>query len=451
MENRINEIIDKNFDEMLSKLAQIIKIKSVSGKARPGMPYGEECARVLKRFLEMAYEYGFYVKNYENYVGTIGFNETPVKLGILCHLDVVPATASDWTHDPFDCVIKNGRVYGRGAIDDKGPAMAVLFAMKAIKEAGIKLKHNVRFIVGCDEENGSTDLEYYLKKEKMPPMVFTPDGDYPVINIEKGMLRLSISRKIKMSHIMLIKGGTVPNAVPSDAYAIIKYTGTLPKNEKISVSRENDVICVSYKGTAAHASTPETGDNAVTGLISYLCSLSLDEEELHILNVLKNAFIHGDFTGKGTGINMSDERSGALTNVLSIINYDGENFELKTDVRYPLCGEMNEIKQKISDAVSAAGFELTADIENKPHCVDEDSDFIKTLLKVYHEQTGLEPCCKAIGGGTYVHDIEGGVAFGAEFPGDQNNMHGNDESITLDSLRLNTKIIAHAIYEICRE
>lgn len=429
----LNEIIDKNFDEMLLKLAEIVKIPSISEKSKPGKPYGEECAKVLEKFLNMANEEGFYTHNFENYVGTIEyFNDRPAELGVLCHLDVVPVTAADWTYDPFGCEIENGRIYGRGTIDDKGPAMAVLFALKAIKESGIKLSKNVRFVVGCDEENGSTDLEYYLKKEKMPPLVFTPDGDYPVINIEKGMLRLRLRRNIKMTHISEISGGTVPNAVPSDAYAIVS-------GEKIS-----------YKGTAAHASTPTSGDNAITGLIEKICKLELDEEERNIFEILKKVFIHNDFTGKGSDIDMQDDKSGELTEVLSIINYDGELLELRVDIRYPISGDMKIIEEKLAASLEGTGLTLTADIESLPHCVDEDSEFIKTLLDVYHEQTGLDGYCKAIGGGTYVHDIAGGVAFGAEFPGDENNMHGNDESITLESLRLNTKIIANAIYKICK-
>lgn len=450
MREKINSIIEKNFEKMLPMLAEIISIPSVSGKPSKEMPYGKECGRVLRRFLDMADEEGLYVHNHENYVGTIGFNEKPVKLGVLCHLDVVPVTAEDWTHDPFGCEIENGRVYGRGAIDDKGPAMAVLFALKALKEAGIELTHNVRFIVGCDEENGSTDLEYYLRKEKMPPLVFTPDGDYPVINIEKGMLRLTLSGKADFGHIMLMKGGTVPNAVPSDAYAVVKGIDVFPERENITVIKENDAFCVSYKGTAAHASTPSGGENAITGLISYLLELPLDEEEKQVLGTMKKAFVHGDFSGSGCKISMSDEKSGALTQVLSIVSYDGNEVKFKVDVRYPVSGSKEEIMQKITQAVSEAGLELSSDIESLPHCVDENSEFIRTLLGVYEDETGQKGYCKAIGGGTYVHDIEGGVAFGAEFPGDENNMHGNDESISLESLLLNTKIIANAIYRICK-
>ncbi|MGN0582181.1 MAG: Sapep family Mn(2+)-dependent dipeptidase [Oscillospiraceae bacterium] len=447
MREKINSIIEKNFDSMIPELQKIIAVPSVSSNGSGDMPYGPDCCRVLRMFLDMAEDEGFYTNNFENYAGTIEYNEKPVKLGVLCHLDVVPVTEKDWTYPPFGGVVDNGRIYGRGAVDDKGPAMAVLFALKALKEAGIDLKHNVRFIVGCDEENGSTDMEYYLSREKMPPLVFTPDGDYPVINIEKGMLRLRLRKNISFSHILKINGGTVPNAVPSDAYAVVKGISKFPESENITVSEEGENYRIAYKGKAAHASTPESGINAVTGLVKYLCELPLDEDERPVFETVKTAFIHGDFSGKGCGINMSDEKSGALTQVLSIASYKGNTLEFSVDVRYPVSGNKDDILSKIEK--SAAGFEMYADIASLPHCVDEDSEFIQTLLGVFEKETGLKGYCKAIGGGTYVHDIEGGVAFGAEFPGEENNMHGNDESITLESLLLNTKIIANAIYSIC--
>ncbi len=448
----LNEIIDKNFDELLEKLGKIIKIPSVGADALPGMPYGEKCAEVLRCFLEIADKEGFYTKNHENYVGTIEYNDKPVKLGVLCHLDVVPVTEEDWEHEPFAMQIDGERVYGRGTIDNKGPAMAVLFALKSIKEAGVELTHNVRFIVGCDEERGSSDLEYYMKKEKMPPYVFTPDGDYPVINIEKGMLRLGFKKNIDLPHIKIIKGGTVVNAVPAQAEAVL--TGfdknKLRSHENVSVESCGNDIRIIYKGTAAHASTPSMGENAITGLLEFLSKSELEKSEKEFLSSLSQRFVHKEFDGNHLGIKMSDEKSGDLTAVLSIIDYKENVLNMKMDIRYPVCGAKEDIKEKIKASLYNLDFDIKSDFENLPHCVDEESDFIKTLLKVYHEQTGLEIYCKAIGGGTYVHDIEGGVAFGAEFPGDVNNMHGNDESITLESLRLNTKIIANAIYEICK-
>jgi len=446
-----DEIIEKNFPEMLERLAEIIRIPSIGGDRKGDMPYGEKCAEVLEKFLGIAGTYGFKTKNFENYAGTVEYNDKPVKLGVLCHLDVVPVTPEDWTYEPFGAQIDGGRMYGRGTIDDKGPAMAVLFALKALKDSGTDLTHNVRFIAGCDEERGSSDLDYYLTREKMPEYVFTPDGDYPVINIEKGMLRLRFEKNIHMEHIKKITGGTVVNAVPASAQAVVSGVDSFPQCENITVEKSGENSVITFRGCAAHASTPETGVNAITGLISYLAGIEgISDDERKLMTLLSERFVSGDHYGKNLGIEMKDERSGGLTAVLSIIDYDNDKLSMKMDIRYPLCGEKNDIKNRVRSSLSDLDAEMFTDYENDPHCVDENSEFVQTLLKVYHDKTGDEAYCKAIGGGTYVHDIEGGVAFGAEFPGEINNMHGNDESVSLDNLMLNTKIIAQAIYEICK-
>ncbi|MDO5560304.1 MAG: Sapep family Mn(2+)-dependent dipeptidase [Oscillospiraceae bacterium] len=457
----INELVDKNFEKSIEFLSDIISVRSIGDDPCDGKPYGENCALVLEKFLQKADSEGFITRNIDNYAGSIEFNDKPVKLAVLCHLDVVPVNEEDWTHKPFCAEVDGDRIYGRGAIDNKGPAAAVLYALKAIKESGTELTHNVRLIVGCDEERGSSDMEYYMSHEKMPELVFTPDGDYPVINIEKGMLRTEFTKNADLFPISGISGGVVVNAVPPQAKAVIKglfsdKIKSLPESERISVSEAQGNTIVTYTGTAAHASTPQLGDNAITGLLDFLCKsgctavLGMSEQSADTLKFLHEHFVHSETDGKSLGIKASDEKSGALTEVLSIISYKDNIINCKMDIRYPLCTTKESIKEKLLSLFESGGFEMSVPFENDPHYVDENSEFIKTLLRVYHEQTGNDAYCKAIGGGTYVHDIPGGVAFGAEFPGDVNNMHGNDESITLESLKLNTKIIANAIYEICK-
>jgi succinyl-diaminopimelate desuccinylase len=190
MQMKCRQFIENHFSEMVRDLAKLVAIPSVKGEPQEGMPFGEGPAAALDCMLNLAKQYGFYTKNHEGYVGTIDLNpELPTTLGILCHLDVVPAGKKDWKSDPFSLFISAGKMYGRGVIDNKGPAIAVLYAMRAIKESGLSITQNVRFIVGTDEESGSSDIAYYKNKEALPPRVFTPDAEYPVINIEKGRIR----------------------------------------------------------------------------------------------------------------------------------------------------------------------------------------------------------------------------------------------------------------------
>lgn len=440
---KLYEKIDSYQNDMLTTLDTLIAIPSIKSEKVADMPYGENCTKVLSKMLDTANSMGFITKNFDNYVGTIKFNDKSEKLGILCHLDVVPVITKNWSYPPFRATLNAGKIFGRGAIDDKGPAIAVLYAMKSIKDIGIKLKDNVRFIVGTDEENGSSDLEYYSKCEKMPPNVFTPDGSYPCINIEKGMIRILFNGKYQGNFIKEIQGGTVINGVPAECYAIV--SSEIPQTQNITVNKVENGYKVTYTGLSAHASTPELGNNAITGLIEYLSKF----DKSSVIQSLAKYFPHGDYNGKHLGIFAEDSLSGKTTSVLSIINLNSNIISCKMDIRFPLNITKEDIISKVSEKLQNCGYSLDVSMAENPHHTNENSKFIKTLLNIYESETGNEPYCQAIGGGTYVHNIDGGVAFGAEFPNDDNNMHGDDEFIKLDSLMLNCKIFARAIIEVC--
>ncbi|MCI5910411.1 MAG: Sapep family Mn(2+)-dependent dipeptidase [Oscillospiraceae bacterium] len=426
----LNKYIEKEFDSIISDLKDIIAIKSVSIKSdNKKMPFGSECAKVLEVFLKKAENMGFKTNNIDNYAGTISFDEKDPELGILCHLDVVPADESGWTvTKPFESIVKDDRIYGRGAIDDKGPAIAVLYAMKIIKEMDIKLKKGLKFIVGCDEENGSSDMEYYRKKESFPKYVFTPDGDFPVINFEKGMLRVKFSRNVENSKVTSICGGNIINAVPEKAKAML-----------------SSGLVINENGKSAHASTPQRGDNALTKLID---TLSKNTNETVWKNIAK-LFPYGENNGRGLGIYSKDDETGETTCVFSVAEIKNNHFEGYFDVRFPKNVKIEEITKKIKDKLVENGFDCEFVLKEDYHYVSSDSEFVKKLLNVYENETGEKASPLAIGGGTYVHDIDGGVAFGAEFPGENNNMHGNDEFIKIDSLKKSIRLYINAILEIC--
>ncbi len=241
--SEIKKYIHDHKDEMIRLLAELVAVPSVQGEAAEGCPFGAEPARALALMLEKCREYGFDVENVDNYAGSADFGGEP-GLAVLSHLDVVPA-GDGWSSDPFTLTADGEKLVGRGAIDDKGPAVAALFALRAVKELGIPLKRGVRLIFGTNEENGSADLEYYRSKRALPPMVFTPDGEYPVINVEKGMLRVYFSAAVPES--VTISAGTVINAVPASC------------RFEFSKAESGTV-----EGTSAHASTPEKGENAIT-------------------------------------------------------------------------------------------------------------------------------------------------------------------------------------------
>lgn len=216
---QVKTFFEEHREEFLKDLAEMIAIDSQRGPAKEGLPYGEGPAEALAKTLEIAESYGLYTENWENYVGIIQLNDSKErKLEILAHLDVVPE-GKGWTvTEPFVMKEVDGNVYGRGTADDKGPALAAIYALRAIKELGIALNENVRVVVGCDEECGSSDLEYYWTRTSPAEMSFSPDADYPLINLEKGHFGVKIRGKLPEPtsgvRIKYAKCGTKSNVIP---------------------------------------------------------------------------------------------------------------------------------------------------------------------------------------------------------------------------------------------
>ena len=417
--SEIRDYLTAHKQEMTDFLAELVAIPSVQGEEEEGFPFGREPARALETMLKKCDEFGFITENTDNYVGSADLNGLPPKLAVLVHLDVVPV-GSGWTSDPYTLryELNTDKLVGRGAIDDKGPAVAVLFAARAIKELELPLKKGIRLIFGTNEENGSADLAYYRRKHELPEMVFTPDGEYPVINAEKGMLRVYFSANYSG---IPVRGGTVINAVPA-----------------VCSDDEDD-----YHGISAHASTPEKGENAITKFLNI-------RGKLHpLLNSLSKLFPHGEFSGKSCGLGFSDEISGDMTCVLSLLNAENGRLHGGVDIRFPLDRTKAEISDNICGKLREAGFDIDLCEGVEPHCTDENSGFVQALLRVYERVMGEKGYCIAIGGGTYVHEIEGGVAFGAEFPNEDGRMHCPDEFITTENLLKNAEIMAEAMVELC--
>ena len=462
MINEISKKAGKYLDYAVELLKELIAHKSVAAEAQEGMPYGRDCADCLAFAEDFLKKEGYIVRNFDNHAITADFGGGNAELGILCHLDVVPTDGQKWTSDPFKPEIREGRIYGRGAIDDKGPAAAVITAMKMIKDSGIKVNKNFRLILGSNEENGSTDMEYYTSKESFPPMLFTPDGEFPIISIEKGMIRYDMSCCSDDKNIVSIKGGSVYNAVPETAQAIVAGISE-DDIEAAMVKADCDVlftlekidgtdnIRINVEGKGVHASTPEEGRNAVTALISLLSSLDLAEGSVKkALSGLAKYFPYGETDGKSAGLDRSDEKSGALTLVLSRLFLENGTLTAGFDSRFPVSVTGAEVSAKMAAAAADMGMTGKEIIVSEPHCADENSEMVKTLLSVYTDCTGKESKCLAIGGGTYVHDTKNGVAFGAEWS-DENHMHGADEFIGLYVLEKDIEIYCEAILRLCTE
>ncbi len=452
---KIHEKIESLRPEMIKTLGELIACPSYRQEAAEGAPFGKGARKCLDRALEICRGLGFKTENVDGYAGRIFTDDRESSLGILAHLDTVPA-GDGWTKEPYKATVEDGLIYGRGAMDDKGPAVSVIYAMYALKELGVKLESPVELIVGTGEECGSSDMAHYMTKKKLPPQLFTPDACYPLINIEKGHINAGFSAKCPSSALSELHGGKTVNAVPASASAVVRLPLEKVKKAaekacctvKFGFSEENGTVKISAEGVSAHASTPETGDNALTALIKLLSLLELGSPADGLIRGLAEAFPYRETDGLHAGVKASDDESGALTLVLSILDLENGEMNGAIDIRFPVCESVETVREKLSKTLKGAGFE--AQIRgSEPHCVPADSPFVKKLLAAYEAVTGKKGEPIAIGGGTYVHGMPGGVAFGCEVEGEDNRIHGADEFIRVDALVENAKIFAEAILGVC--
>ena len=449
MMKKIDELILSYQQEMVETLQKWIRIPSVKGDAAPGAPFGVENRKALDTAMADCEKMGFATQIIDGYAGhaDLGEGDDYDALAILAHLDVVPV-GDGWTVEPFGGEVRDGKIFGRGTSDDKGPAVAAMYAMRAVKEAGVPLKRKVRLILGCDEECGSSDMAYYKEHAVMPRSGFSPDAEYPVINIEKGGCNLMIRGRQAGLKVLEMNVGERPNVVPGFASALVEGDEELLKKVQeeawtwpVKAKMEMGAVRIETIGVTGHAAMPEHGRNAIGQLMLVLKKLGAKG----IVETLADK-IGMTCYAENLGIAMEDKVSGKLTCSMDIIRTEGDTVSAVMDIRYPVLFNLDAALALLQSGLSDC--EVVNIHSRAPHFVSEDTQLVKELLEAYHEVTGLEKKAIAIGGGTYAQSMEEGVAFGALFPGEVEMAHQADEYLELRSMFESARIFARAIVRL---
>lgn len=413
-------------DDIIENISQIIKFPSYEQPATYGAPFGDGVKKALDYFLSLAESFGFETKNYDGYAGEVIFGEGK-EFAVLAHLDVVPA-GNGWEHEPFggEIDLVNRKIWGRGAMDDKGPAVIALYALKALKDEGFKPRKKIKLIVGCNEESGWKCIDYYKAHAHMPDEGFSPDADFPVIYAEKGIMHLKLKFDAN-GDFSTLHGGERVNMVCDRC----EYTGAADEDKikKYNLVVEDGKIV--SKGKSAHGSTPCEGINAMPAMLKYL---GLDEVE--------STLFHNPFSL----CDMHDE-TGALTFSPNIIEGGKNCVYVTCDIRYPA----THSRKEVLNAVQSAGVEFDILSEQAPLFNDKNCFLIKTLCEVYNEVTGKSVEPVAIGGGTYARALKCGAAFGPEEAGEENTVHQANEYITFEKIERCFKAYKSAIERLCSQ
>lgn len=464
MNVNLEQRIDEMRDEIIRSTQEIISKKSVKSSPDGDMPFGKDIHECFTYAMDLCEGFGFKTKNVDNYAGHAEFGDGEETVGVLVHLDVVPE-GDNWTYPPYGGEIHDDKIYGRGTIDDKGPAIAVLYAMKAVKDSGVKLSKKIRIIFGLDEESEWESLKYYLDREKAPNVAFTPDADFPAIHGEKGLLIFDLAKTFTSKasdggvKILSIKGGNRPNMVPDYCEASLISSNSL-KSKLEAYVKENDVrleileedakTTIKSYGVSAHGSLPEHGQNAVSQLILFLNTLDLAAGEVSEFIGLYGKKIGMEYYGESIGCGFKDEPSGNLVFNVGVIDLTEDKVNVTINIRYPVTFTEKTVYNGMEKELADTGINIVPDVHIAPIYLPKDHELIQKLMKVYREFTGDNRDPIVIGGGTYARSMENAVAFGPLFPGQPELAHQKDEYIAIEDLINITKIYANALYELAK-
>ena len=444
----IRDRIESLTEDMIRDIADLVQYDSELGEEKPGMPFGEGPAKALAEALSIAERMGFETKNLDNYCGYAQIGSGEEIVGLVAHLDVVPA-GDGWNTDPF-CLTRIGdTLYGRGVSDDKGAAVASLYTMKLIQESGIPLKKRIRLILGCNEETGSKCMAHYNEVEEPVTVGFTPDGDFPGIHGEKGMMKMTAFSK--NTKIISMDGGFVSNAVchrcttvvPAEAVDRDKLEEALKKTDltEYKITEQDGTISIYAQGVSAHASTPLLGVNAAGCTMKALAEAGMKDDFV----TYYNSHIGTACDGSGYGIKLSDDY-GELTLNNGIVRTENGQIKCTIDIRVPVSYNEKKLRALTQDYLEDDKGVTVIDHISDSLFYPEDSVLVRSLYDAYVEVTGdtsVKPM--VIGGGTYAKSIPGIIAFGCKFPDSDTHLHDANEELKVEELKKQVEIYVQAV------
>ncbi len=444
----MTHIMESYFNDIVDSVCKVVRFDSSLKPAEGAYPFGKETADCLNFYLSLASEMGFETHNYDNYVGEVVFGEGE-ELAVLVHLDVVPA-GGGWRFPPFAAVINDElsaggvpgvKIWGRGTMDDKGPAVAVLYCLKALKDEGFVPKRKIKLIVGCNEENGWACLDHYNEVAHMPEEGFSPDASFPAIYAEKGILHFAAEFPLENPPFLSLGGGSAVNMVCDRASAVLTDSAAAAlktyKNDfpGTSFAFDEETKTLTVTGKSAHGSTPECGANALGGLLKFLAALDGGCKKAYDL-------LFADVLGLK---NMQDE-TGRLTMSPDVACFENGKLAIGTDIRFPATHK----KEEILSALDKAGVSYKVLHDQAPLYNDPNGRLISTLMRVYNTALGKDEKAIAIGGGTYARALKCGCGFGPELPDEEATIHQPNEYITFDRIRMMSEIYYDALKELTK-
>lgn len=408
----IKEWIVNHREEMLADIRRLVEIPSVAVQGDAAMPNGRYCARAAEAMLELAQKYGFEAENCGGQCVRIFYEGPPEgsfgkTVEIWNHLDVVPE-GEGWVYPPFECTQKDGFLIGRGVSDNKGPAVAVLYALRYLKEQGVKLAYTLIQVCGLCEECGMEDADWYVKQYGSPDIALISDCRFPLCYGEKGRCQVKMVSTAELPHLKRLQAGLVTNSVADSALA------EFVRGEKSGAA---ETVSLTADGVAGHAAAPEKCVNPI-GILAKLTEeredLELTEEEKLFFSFLKKSCSDG--YGEGLGIDSEDEVFGRLTCAGTVLRLEAGRASLEFDLRFPPKTDINRCMKQMDEIGQKYGWRLETGSFTGGYEQSLSADFVKELLAAYREVYGETGQPYVMGGNTYARFFERAVGFGPGIP-----------------------------------
>ena len=422
---KIDAWFEAHREELIRDIIRLVRIPSVSDPASGTVPFGAACRRAMDEMLEIGREHGFVTENYDYYVGRIGSAEKnwDNMIGFWNHLDVVPV-GNGWEYEPFEPVFKEHFLIGRGAQDNKGPAIGMLYVMQCLRELSVPMKHELSLFVGCDEERGMEDLAWYAVHHPCPAMSMIADCGFPVCYGEKGILEGQMAACREWSDaVVSCSGGSAGNMIPDRACAVFRQDKNLEEalrkhledrgkdKPAVSIKRTNEGLEVTAEGTAKHSAFPEGSCNAIHELAVFLEEIQeLGETDRTLFETL--AFLSEEYYGANTGISYEDEVSGKTTCAATVLTMDGRRPVLHLNIRYAITDDPDRIQDGLRRAAKEQGMDWKTERDSGPNYFPREHPAVKLLADLYNEMTGEKTESFVMGGGTYARKLPNAFAYG---------------------------------------
>lgn len=492
---QVCEWFDGHKDAMAEDIMRLVRIESVSKPGADGLPYGAGPLRAMEEMLAIGREHGFDTENYDNVVGSVGAKEKNWEnlIGFWNHMDVVPV-GNDWEYEPFEPVRKADFIIGRGADDNKGPAVGILYMMQCLRELQVPLKHELCLFVGTDEERGMGDLEYYTAHYPTPQMSMIADCGFPVCYGEKGIIEGQMVAEDAFSEdILECFGGNASNMIPDRAEVLIRGSEALAeelrkmqrevlacteeeiqeeavdefslyRDERISVRWEKENIRMIAKGTSRHSAFPKDSVNAIHELSDFICKLTnVSEKDRGLFEKMEH--ISREYYGENPGIAYEDEVSGKTTCAATVLELREGRMCVTLNIRYAITAKDEENLESLENYAKSRGMVWELERNSRPNYFPKEHPAVDLLTDFFNEITGRDTESFVMGGGTYARKLPNAFAYGVgnmiESDEDKEvkksilkpghgGAHGPDEVLNLRLLVEAMKIYTMSIVELNR-